>query len=383
MKRLVIIASVYLCVSTSSSSKVAHEMRATPPPRAGTPRLRATPPPRAAADRTSEPRKVSAASEPLPNITVSAASEPPPSAAAWAPQLRETLTRIAASRIAEPFSVVAAGGPPPTLTLLSVLEAFEDKLVPPFIKLTRGAGGEPSAQEDLPTDLDEAVDMMTRPRDPWSMVLRLENLASHAMPAFFTELLEPVLPLSGGANSSRSTAHVYISGHGASALPNHTDVTEIVVLQLLGRKEWLYCRAKPRAAGFAATLFPLEANKLVKCETYDDAEMNSGALDCERVVTSPGDVLFLPRRTVHSARAVDGNYSVHLTIGIKSPRRARRRASDDRESADRRLQTALDDCTTSCDSSCSDQCDDMGCDSEGCDGSGCDEGGCDDPGCDR
>ena len=299
---------------------------------------------------------------PQPRAEPFSSSEPSRNAAAWAPQLRETLTRVAAGRTAEPFSVAAAtGGPPPKLTLLSVLEAFAGKLVPPFMKLTRGAGGEPSSPEDMPADVHEAVEMMTRPRDPWSMVLRLENLASHSMPAFFRELLEPMLPLSGGANSSRSTAHVYVSGHGASALPNHTDVTKIVVLQLLGRKEWLYCREKPRAPGFAATLFPLEAAKLVKCETYDDAEMNSGALDCERVVTAPGDILFLPRRTVHSARAVDGNYSVHLTIGIKSPRRERRRSSEDCDSVNRRLQTAMDDCTLSCDSTCTAQCDDMGC----------------------
>ena len=81
--------------------------------------------------------------------------------------------------------------------------------------------------------------------------------------------------------------HVYISSQGASALPNHTDVTEIVVLQLLGRKEWLYCREKPPSAAAAAAtaLFPLEA-KLDKCRTYSAAEVDSDALECERAVTS-------------------------------------------------------------------------------------------------
>ena len=185
--------------------------------------------------------------------------------------------------------------------LLSVLEAFAGKLVPPFMKLTR-CRREPSSPEDMPADVHEAVEWdatagslvdgpsAREPREPLGARV-LQGVA------------QPMLGR-GGANSSQSTAHVYASGHGAAALPNHTDVTKTAVLQLLGRKEWLYCREAARAR-FAATLFPLEAAKLVKCETYDDAEMNSGALDCERVVTAPGDILFLPRRTVHSARAVD------------------------------------------------------------------------------
>ena len=109
----------------------------------------------------------------------------------------------------------------------------------------------------------------------------------------------PYLPLGNGA-----TAHVYISSEGASALTNHTDVTEILVVQLLGRKEWLHCREKPSGA------LPFVASgKLDKCTTYGADEM--AALECERLTTAPGDELFLPRRTVHSARAVRGGYSVH------------------------------------------------------------------------
>ena len=51
-------------------------------------------------------------------------------------------------------------------------------------------------------------------------------------------MIKPFLPLND------MTAHVYVSNQGASALKNHTDVTEILVLQLVGRKEWLYCRER-------------------------------------------------------------------------------------------------------------------------------------------
>ena len=252
----------------------------------------------------------------------SAASEPEIAAAGWAPRLHETLRRAAAVRSVEPFVVpTTGGGPPPNLTLRTILEPFASKLSLPFVKLTNGAGGESTAQTDLPGTLDEVVEMMTRPSDPWSVVLCLEELdpESDRMPPLFQDLLAPVLPLSSKRERNTTTAHVYISGAGASALPNHTDVTEIVVLQLLGRKEWLYCREKPPSAtAAAATLFPLEA-KPDKYNTYSaQAEVDSDALECERAVTSPGDTLFLPRRTVHSARAVDGSYSVHLTVGVKS-----------------------------------------------------------------
>ena len=268
-------------------------------------------------------------------------------ATGWAPSLSLHETLRAAARSDEPFLVPTAGGPPPNLTLGTILEPFANKLAAPFVRLMRGAGGEPAARDDLPGTLDEVVEMMTRPNDPWSVILRLEELdpASDSMLPLFQDLLAPVLPLYSKRQRDRNTtAHVYISGPGASALPNHTDVTEIVVLQLLGRKEWLYCRAKPRAPGFAATLFPFEAAKLVKCETYDDVEMNSGALDCERAVTSPGDVLFLPRRTVHSARAVHESYSVHLTVGINIPRKRSSRAPSQATAGPRRrILTQCDD----------------------------------------
>ena len=232
----------------------------------------------------------------------------------WAPRLHEAL-RAAADQPAA-FAVMMApdtGAPPTNLTLRSLFAPFADKLARPYIKLTRGAG-EPAEQADLPCDVDEAVDMVTRPRDAWSIMLRLEELDSYK-PGLeelepsdadenlsFRELLAPVLPLSGNR-----TAHLYVSGRGASALPNHTDVTEIVVLQLLGRKTWIHCREKQ--ASDAAQLPFLDSpkhalgGKLDKCSTYGPDDMAD--LECDSVTSSPGDVLFLPRRTIHSARALN------------------------------------------------------------------------------
>ena len=69
----------------------------------------------------------------------SAASEPEIAAAGWAPRLHETLRRAAAVGSDEPFVVPTTGGDP--------LEPSASKLAPPFVKLPRGAGGEPDGQQ--------------------------------------------------------------------------------------------------------------------------------------------------------------------------------------------------------------------------------------------
>ena len=123
----------------------------------------------------------------------------------WAPRLRDAL-RAAADRPDVPFVwTTPLRAPPYDLSLRSIFAPFADagKLVPPFIKMTNGAG-EPTELSDLPLDADAAVDMITRPSDPWSIVLRLEELVSYAAQpeelessggSFpLLEILEPVLP---------------------------------------------------------------------------------------------------------------------------------------------------------------------------------------------
>jgi len=122
------------------------------------------------------------------------------------------------------------------------------------------------------------------------------------------------------------TVHLYMSSPDAAALDNHTDTTDIVVVQLEGEKEWLLC-ADPSSASqdYQTTMASsvrggrggqdlAMSRKLNGCSTYDDIEMDH--LDCKRTVLRPGDALFLPRRTVHSARALSSKYSAHLTFGF-------------------------------------------------------------------
>lgn len=181
------------------------------------------------------------------------------------------------------------------------------------------------------------------------------------------------------------TAHVYLSAPGMAALDNHTDTTDIVVLQLDGAKEWTLCTA---AASIGTEFLPQDDHedfdkKLNSCSTYHSGEME--ALTCERTILHPGDVLFLPRRVVHSARALQETFSAHLTIGYKEEEMCYRNNSDGdfdngsphvgrRRLCDGGCDECCDGTICSCDESCDDGCDyafGQSCDSS-CD-SGCDQ----------
>ena len=124
---------------------------------------------------------------------------------------------------------------PAGLDLRTMLEPFDAKLRKPHVKFA-GAGGATLDEQLWPESIDDVIAMIAQEHEPRSVVLHLEEL--EAAPSPFAEMLRPFLPL------TNLTAHVYISNQGASALKNHTDTTEVLVLQLLGRKEWLHCRER-------------------------------------------------------------------------------------------------------------------------------------------
>jgi hypothetical protein len=284
------------------------------------------------------------------------------------------------------------------------------------VKFTGDAGAKLEASEHQPDRTMEQLAEELLSSERRSVVLRLENIiegdalrttmnttteeggddekessALRLLGPIFGELLQPFLPI--GITADKPSTHVYLSNGGASALKNHTDVTEIVALQVLGHKEWLFCTVDDddhdddlmssdsttpswlKVANAPETTRPGE--KLAKCSTYDRAEMADASLACERVVTAPGDALFLPRETIHSARSVGNEISVHLTIGIPA-RQIPDNSDGNRTPGHRRLGTcdaaaggtncngACDDtsntycdtsCNTACDGDCTDSCD--------------------------
>lgn len=194
------------------------------------------------------------------------------------------------------------------------------------------------------------------------------------------------------------SVHLYLSAPGTAALANHTDITDIAVLQLDGAKEWFLCTAakqkeqdndmiQPTSSPWPFTT--LFSEKLKSCATYSEKEMDSSLLECEKTTLYPGDVLFLPRRVVHSARALPDMYSAHLTFGYHDHDQYNACVDDHEMEEDapimmsnllysrRGLQTSCDGgCDTGCQFEDSQICD-GGCDSS-CDnwGGSCD-GGCD------
>ena len=205
-------------------------------------------------------------------------------------------TVLASEHASAPFFVAAPDGDAPTMSLRSLLEPFAGHFRTPFAKMTRGFDGEPVDDTGADLTVDELIEMLTRrvtradehlgafslsTEEPMSIVLRLEDLASARAAPPFRELIAPFLPLdTTGANAV--TAHVYLSSEGAAALANHTDVTDIVIVQLLGRKGWLYCPERP--ADPSKSPFPFVPSgievKLPKCATYTASEMASLACEC-------------------------------------------------------------------------------------------------------
>ncbi len=98
-------------------------------------------------------------------------------------------------------------------------------------------------------------------------------------------------------------ANAYLTPPSAAGLDVHHDTHDVFVLQLHGRKQW--------------TTWPPEVSDPLPGQVWrgDVGDLGEPALD-ERL--DPGDLLYLPRGTLHAARTVE-RASLHLTIGVRSP----------------------------------------------------------------
>ena len=91
-------------------------------------------------------------------------------------------------------------------------------------------------------------------------------------------------------------------------MPAHADDRDVLVIQILGQKEWtVYQRIPvpypypPEQVGKHGLAVPdavLEGPKLVQC------------------ILNSGDVLYMPRGFVHCAKALPGEFSFHVTIAL-------------------------------------------------------------------
>ena len=129
----------------------------------------------------------------------------------------------------------------------------------------------------LPADPAEAVAVLTKSPVPLSITLQYEYIEAE-WPVGVKKLAEAFGETNGRAEVEGGLLlHAYLSTAGAAALPSHSDLGDILVVQLSGSKTW----------------------------TLDDYV----------VTLEPGDGLVIPADTRHAARATEGGgVSAHLTI---------------------------------------------------------------------
>lgn len=99
--------------------------------------------------------------------------------------------------------------------------------------------------------------------------------------------------------------NVYITPPSQKSTPPHWDTHELIVMQLLGSKQW-------RLFESSETL-PLEGQR------FEVGKHEVGELT-DNIRLNAGDTLFLPRGTIHEPIA--DTYSIHLSIGIRPLRLA-------------------------------------------------------------
>ena len=185
----------------------------------------------------------------------------------------------------------------------------------PVVLLRDGAGAEVSAFHGLGNDTRSVDDFLAAVAElGLSAVLQLERLEEAR--GFYDEALHWTTSCPDCAS-----AHVYVSPPGQAALANHTDSGDVAVWQLMGAKEWLTC-----AATFGGDELRLPASfsaKVGSCARYGDDEMrdvladargDADFFDCETATLSAGEGLYVPRRTLHSARATTSGFSAHVTL---------------------------------------------------------------------
>ena len=97
-------------------------------------------------------------------------------------------------------------------------------------------------------------------------------------------------------------ANIYMTPPSTQGLAPHYDDVEVFVLQTEGRKKWRVHKSGPGVYSYLSQEY-----------SEDLSKQDVGELLME-VVLEPGDLLYLPRGTIHYAIAEHGTHSVHITM---------------------------------------------------------------------
>lgn len=100
-------------------------------------------------------------------------------------------------------------------------------------------------------------------------------------------------------------ANVYLTPGGAQGFPTRYDNHDVITVQCTGRGAW--------------RLYDSPVALPMRGERFDRASTPAGALSAT-FETQAGDVLYIPRGLMHEAVAVDGDSSLHVTLGLHAVR---------------------------------------------------------------
>jgi Cupin superfamily protein len=102
---------------------------------------------------------------------------------------------------------------------------------------------------------------------------------------------------------AQSQINVYLTPPNKSGFPPHFDITDVFIVQCLGRKEWKIFQDYS------------DKTELPLMETNWDPDRFKPSAPGEAITLCPGDVLYMPRGVMHQAYCTQRE-SMHLTISI-------------------------------------------------------------------
>lgn len=167
--------------------------------------------------------------------------------------------------------------------LLPYLDVFDDGQLRRLADMQRKSGK--SGLEVVADCFRQGSTIRVRDVDKFDS--RLSQLASHVRQQF----------------AARADINVYLTPPRKQGFPPHFDITDVFIVQCLGRKQW--------------RLFPEYANRteLPLPDTCWDPSRYQPSSTVETLTLRPGDVLYLPRGSMHQAFCEERE-SMHLTISL-------------------------------------------------------------------
>lgn len=97
--------------------------------------------------------------------------------------------------------------------------------------------------------------------------------------------------------------NAYLTPAGSQGFSPHYDDIEAFVIQTEGKKRWKVY--KPRT--------PAEALPRFSSPNFEQTEIGEPILDVD---LEPGDILYMPRGTIHQAKASPDAHSLHITVSV-------------------------------------------------------------------